>query len=657
MAPKRGRGRPKKLGVQTTTLDSFSSITAPTTPEAAAAAIAVLGEGDATRSHLKRFASRKANENLAQLIDPSVVQVDEDDEFIPEDQPEEDGYEEEGFIAAEGEATPKVKKARTTGNSKRGRKPKHKVSLDEEIRAMTPTSKLDNKRRIIRGLKDLTSARDKIERIYGLNENKLLGLAKVKEGFETSVFDFPEENIQTNSQFYVDSSPPCSKENIFDVLFSMPLKYSIIDEGEFGEMFQLRKDEIRLLISGLETPLHTGQRTEFPVLPCGKRTGFVHNVGALVTGLAWLNTVEGQDQYLAVSMSQYKEDPVDPHLKMFGREEHISCIDIYSLNPLTLEFKKMQTIVHNFGESWDLKWHEGAKGSHYLGVLGCVCQDGSVKFFGVEKNQEYQIRMFDEALISISIPQASISCFDFITPHAIVCGFQNGYVAEFDLITNLPCYYHKVHDSYIISVVTAYSNFEDVTVGTLSVDGYLSVFNPKDIRTTKCVVGRARGGNNTPIVYSPQLYSFVHSDGVNSIKAFPPRAIFATHQICLHENTVTSMAVSKLHPLLLSGSADGTLIINNLARRFLTGIKNNTTTYRYLKLWKWDYSLAKNLYRLDPNYEVYKFSVNEVSKAQVDPHGINISCVKWNETPQSGKFYAFVNNAGLLVVEKLGAAG
>lgn len=646
---------------QRKTLDAFLT-PKKTSPEESAASLAVLNAKYA-RARPKRSASKKASQAFADMIDPSVVQVDdEDDDFDPakEVEIEDDDMLEHQVTVEDSDIVEQdpnrksssPKKAKAVG--KRGRKRKNATEYDEDAKSTFPTSKLDNKRRIIRGLKDLTSARDKIERIYGLNEEKLLGLAKVKESFEVGPFNFPLENIQTDSQYYVNFDPIFSKEDVSSALALNHSQYNVIQESEFNELFAKRPSELRIVISDFETHLHTDEKLEFPTLPCGKRTGLVYNTGALVTDMAWLNTMEGDDSYLAISMSQYLDDPINPHLQLFSKEEHISCITIFRFSPNTLSFEKYHTIVHNFGETWNLKWHEGYKTESDLGLLGAVCQDGSVKFFKVEKCHSYEIRMYENASITISIPQSLISCFDFCSPTSIVCGFKNGNVAEFELGSNIPSYYYKIHDSYIISVVTAYSNYEDPVINTVSVDGYISAFNQKDVRTTKCIVGRARGGNNIPVVYCPQVYSVAHSDGVNSVKAYPPRAIFASHQICQHENTVSSLAASRRHPFLLSGSADGTLIINNLARRFLTGIKNNTNVYKYLKLWKWDYSPTEDKYWLDPNYEVFNFSVNEVSKARIDPHGVNISCVKWNEKARTGKLYAFVNNAGLLVIEELG---
>ncbi|SCU85769.1 LAME_0D02696g1_1 [Lachancea meyersii CBS 8951] len=667
----------KKAVKKVRTLDSFKTVT-PVSPEESAAALAVLNSATLTKtSRPKRNASKRASKSIGESIDPTVESADEGEEFVPDGEEADDVDDVETGNYESGvedlteqnalEATQDLEKAQTSapkkrtakraasGGAKRGRKPKKSTPVQTDIQSPTPTSKLDNKRRVIRALKDLTSARDKIERIYGLNTQKLLGLAKVKECFETGSFDFDIETIQPHSKYYVDFSSPCSQKDVTQCLTLVTSDYRVINESEMRQLFPLNEAEVPLQISELDTHIKANQSIEFPVFPCGKRKGFVFSTGGLVTDIAWLPRDDLDHLYLAVSVSNKIDEPVHEDLRCWGEQKHTSCIKIFALDPKTLVFETYQTIIHPFGETWNLKWHSGFKDENSLGLLAACCQDGSVKFMKIDRTTENEIKVYENASISVALSQTPISCFDFTSSQTIVCGFQNGYVAEFELGSNVPSYYRQVHDSYVISIVTAYSGFEDKVITTTSVDGFICVYNPLSIQTTKCSLGRVRGGNSTIASYCPPVYGVVHTDGVNSIKAFTPKAAFASHQICQHENTVSALATSKLHPFLLSGSADGTLIINNLARRFLTGIKNNASVHKFLKLWEWNYNIEEKKYRLDPNYEVFNFSVNEVSKARVNPHGVNISSVKWNETCKGGKFYAFANNAGLLVIEELGS--
>lgn len=524
-------------------------------------------------------------------------------------------------------------------------------------RGNTPGSTLEDKGRVIRALKDLSSARHKIERIYGLNQRKLLNLAKVKEGFETCVFCFPSENIQRDSPYFVDLVPPCASANVYEQLIGKRrTEKHEIDEVEFNQMFKKRSKPLQVIIGEAEISLKADQKSEFPVLSYGERTGFIHNTGALITDIAWLKQDEEHFQYLAVSLSQYLDKPSDSHLRMLEAEEHVACIEIYKLDPRTLAFTKMQTLVHTFGETWNLRWHEGCKSTRSLGSLIFVCQDGTVKILEVNATQDYSISMIERPTSCVELPKSLITCFDFLSATRIVCGFKNGFVAEFDLLDPLlPSYYRKMHDSYIISIVVAYSDFENSVVATAAVDGFFYLFDPKDIFTSRTTVTRFRGTNIIPLAYIPQLYAIVNTDGSNTLKTIAPRAAFAMHPVSSQETSIVSLGTSRLHPLCLSGGSDGNVVIDNMARRLLTGIKNSSLTHTSLRLWKWEYSKAEDKFRLNHAYEPFKSSVNEVTGIKIDPHGVNISCIKWNETCVGGQFYAFSNSAGILTIEKLGS--
>lgn len=594
----------------------------------------------ATRRKTRRAVTRKATPE-PDFKPQQDEEEEEDEEFVPEVE----DFEEE----------------KQEPDKRRKTKSSTPVEIDS-FGLKQRGSNLERKGKVVRALKDLSSTRDKIERIYGLYEHKLLQLAKVKEGFEQCLFYFPAEVIQKDSPYYVNYKPPCALDNVYDKIISPTtnkMRAHEIDVKELDQIFTKNKREHKIIINESETALQYEQSMEFPVLPNGKREGFVYNTGGLVTDMAWLSQDESEDQYLAVALSQYFERPADVHLKMFESEPHTACIEIFKLDHNTLKFKKVQTIAHSFGEVWNLKWHEGCKKDGMLGMLAFVCQSGSFKLVDVsissneEKSQS--VRFLDEASVSISMPNTTITCYDFLSPTTIICGFKNGFVAEFDLTDpGTPSFYHKMHDSYVIAICVASSELERSTVGTLSVDGYFYIFDPKDIFSSRLAVTRFRGTNIFPIVYLPQLYAFVFTDGANSLKTVVPRAAFAMHTVSLQDTTITSVGSSRLHPLILNGSSDGNVSIENVSRRVLTGIKNSSIAHCSLRLWRWEYNKHEDKYRLNHNYEVYKPSANEISGVKIDAHGVNVSCIKWNETSTAGQFYAFANSAGLLTIEKLG---
>lgn len=550
---------------------------------------------------------------------------------------------------------------------KRGRKSKS-TTKDSPVKKRKSTPKLNStprqksilvaKNRIVRQLKDLSGARDKVERLYGINSERLLPLAKIKEGFEQHLFDFPKSNIDPKSEYYVNVKPLCAKYTIgAERLASRETHYKQLDKDSLQQLFTYRKSPLDVIIGDTETSLETGKKIEFPVFQNGNRKGFVYNAGGLITDMAWLNSdsSENDKQYLAVAISQHSENPADPHLQMFDKEEHVSCIEIIEFNPETLGFVKCQTILHNFGETWNLKWHEGYHSENDLGLLTFASQDGSVKGIQIKMSEKQLILECERPSISISLVSSNITCFDFLSPELIICGFKNGYVAEFDIFdsANIPSYYHKVHDSYIISLIASYSPFETTTVASVAVDGYLHVYDTRDIFGTKCTLLRLRGNNIMPIVFSPQLSLAVFSDASNSVRCVTAKASFASHNVISKESTVISLGTARFHPMLLTGTADGKVYVENLARKILTGIKNSTAIHKSLKLWEWEYNVQTKKYRLDNTYDSTKSTSGEINKIGIHPTGTAISATKWNETKSGCKFFAFSNTAGLLTIEGL----
>lgn len=706
--PKRGRGRPRKN--KSTETEAVANQTDPDvigiSNEIAEMLKSVdMGAIDTNSSQLevagnvekaepatngkrrpKRAASKKAQDTLAQLsldalnhVNGDIEEHDDADFQLNEMEHAEDDHEDEYDVhledialeltehhdATSDDVEVPQRQAKRRGPKGQGStiKRRKKATTISRSPSTASVSTLGKKGRIVRALKDLSAARDKIERLYGLNSDKLLRLAQIKQGFQASLFDFPAENLQEDCINNVKVTLPCCKNiNLSKFENIKHTTYRTINELELGTLFAYRDDPLTVLINGMESSLPIKQRMDIPVLPNYKRFGFVHNLGGLATDMAWhASNTDDNIQYLAIALSQHCKEPLDPKLQMFNKETHVACVEVYKFVSTTLEFTKVETIVHKFGEVWDLKWHEGYsnKEKKFLGLLTFVCQDGSVKLIEVplpnSDDDDGNLIYCEEPSLSIELPFTSITCFDFTSSETIVCGFKNGFVAEFNIFdSKIPSFYERVHDSYVITIKTAFSEFENLVVSTISVDGYFNIFEPKDIFTTMTTVNRFRGSNIAPLAYSAQLYSLILTDGADSLRAVVPRASFAMHPVCSHESTIGSISTSKLHPMVLSGAADGSLFIDNLARRLLTGSKSISKSLKSLRLWKWEYSPKLDKYSLDFNYRVFSSSSTAPSKVRIDAPGVNISCIKWNESRSAGKFYAFTNNAGLLTIEHLG---
>ncbi|CCE64380.1 hypothetical protein TPHA_0H01740 [Tetrapisispora phaffii CBS 4417] len=595
----------------------------------------------------------------ASIFEEQASENDDDDDFVIDNNDNGDTNGDDiSFSEVEElvQKTPASKKRRITKNSiPTNKKPKSSINA------------MQNKNnRVVRGFKDLTSQRAKLGRLFGNNEEKLLTLAKAKEAFEGSAFSFPTENVQKGSKYYLDYKPLCSVQsdtsveeltNIFGVSKNHT-KYIQLTEPEMFEKFNYSKDKLGVIIGEVQHFLNVGDKLEFPVFNNNNRKGFVYNAGGLVTDMAWLTNenLDSSEQYLAVSISKIHKNPSDKRLMLFEKECHYSSIEIFKLHTISLKFDKVQTIIHNFGETWNLKWHEGfnevSTSNDYIGLLGFCCQEGSVKLIEINRNENLIITELESPSFSFSIPEYLITSFDFLSPTAIVCGFNSGHLAEFVLSeTDLPSYFIKVTESYIVNISVGYSKFENPVIATISIDGNMHIFDPKDIFSSKCTLNRFKGDISLPLTYLPNLYAFIYSDSGNSTKFITPKAQFPL-QISSLDANVTSFGSSRLHPFILSAGSDGIIQIDNVARKIFDSLKK-TNSHKTLRLWKWDYSKRDNLYKLNHHYEAKKMVSNEVFNCKLNPHGINITTVKWNENRAGCKFYAFANAAGFLTFEEL----
>ena len=648
--PKRRRGRPRKASAQNKNVSEEPIDFESSTYDVAASAVNALRQVEHTSGDDPDFMEEVAGNG--EEDDDDEFQIDEiieDDEEEDNDIPVEVDDEEEDYAPAKRTTTKRKYTKRGTANV--AKKPKNAV----------PRS-LKSKSRIVRFLKDLSSAKDKIARIYGMNEERLLELAKIKEGYESYLFDFPEEFLSPESEYYIPPFDINNGVNTYEKLHSrmaLNMSHELSSMEEINKVFKSRTDPIELQMGGIQSTIQTLDRMEFPIFDNYDRTGFVYNTGGLITDLAWLNSNESTTQYLAVAVSQVVDQPANPQLRIFDHSSHVSSIQIFKMTSETLALEKTQTILHNSGDVWNMQWNSAYVSPDCIGMLCFVAQDGAFKYIEIPNDTVGELSstvIYDDIKTIISMPNNSVTCYEFLNASDVLCGFKDGSIGQFDILEDVvkPSFFQKVHESYVISISNAYSKFENNVIASTSFDGFLYFFDPRDIAMTKTAVGtRSRGNNLASVSYCPQLYSFVCSDGVNVLRAVPPRALFAVHPINSMSSTIMALSTSKHHPYSLTAMSDGCVYVDNLVRRLLTGVKDPSLAHKSCRLWKWDYDLSDKTFILNHNYETFKSVANETSKTRIDPHGIAVSCIKWNESQKCGKFYAFGNTAGLLTVEKL----
>jgi len=511
-----------------------------------------------------------------------------------------------------------------SGNKKARAKTKKTIKSSTS----TPRPRHDAPKKDIRNAKNLTNIREKLFRIFGTNSEKMLEVVKLREDWEDYMFDFPDDKLQEYiTPIIIKNVPKMKCISLTKAQFDkkLPLKRSI--------NFSYNTNTVETLEAGNISSTDRGQ---------------VLNTGGLITDLAWLpHGSESLEQILAVAISDITDTTLAPEFSLLGNKSYRSGILIYSLDTQTLSLKLIKALVHEWGNCWDLQWkrHEG------IGLLSAVFNDGKVRLLRIEHDDENDVDYSEitEPSFEYGLPDMKLSSYDWIDD-TIICGTEKGYVASFALCDPIPSYAYPLHSGYIFSIKAAKSKYDEDMVYTSSSDGYSALFSTVDIRKSRNIPPRNRSVSKT-VIYSPQLYSFIQLEGPYSTKLMPIRALFVVTPVTKHDGSTESMATSNVHPMLLSGGADGTIKLTNLARRVLNGQRHSLPAHKVVTLWELQYGKQEDRYRLVDSYEVETLNAQEsVSTVNIYPSGVAINAVKWNENVNAGKWYAASSTSGLLIV-------
>jgi len=227
---------------------------------------------------------------------------------------------------------------------------------------------------------------------------------------------------------------------------------------------------------------------------------------------------------------------------------------------------------------------------------------------------------YDVAPFESKPTDAMCTCVDWLSPTDIAVGCSNGYVAiwkifpseaatkpptlspvstgldsdistsrQRDLTTGsvgpYPYFYTFLHSTYILAICSAYPTHPHL-ITTSSVTGYLRL---TDIRSPKSDYVVSQRSHWTPnnISYCAALSSFVTYEDGGLLKLYPIRRFWTSVGFAKGDSEALCVAVGRLHPTVLVGFADGTLLAINPFRRFI-----NTRVKAMLqqKVWKHEWA-------------------------------------------------------------------
>ncbi|KLT42280.1 hypothetical protein CC85DRAFT_285684 [Cutaneotrichosporon oleaginosum] len=371
-------------------------------------------------------------------------------------------------------------------------------------------------------------------------------------------------------------------------------------------------------------------------------TGFVFNAGGPVWGLDWcpyperLAAERGWPLYLAVSTL-----PQDAAIGSRCAPETPGAIQIWSV-PAAGDSTPTCEVVLCFegGPATEVKWmplgawDEPDTASPKLGIVAAVQLDGNVGFYSVPEPQALRAEVGAEgpiyiqttALLKISVPDASVTCTDWLSGSRLVTGLSNGTIAVWEVdLTNpeppLPSSITTIGLGPVRSLAAGRvppttSNGEydytgdSVYVVSATWEGTISLTDLRDPAGT-LEVNRSR----LPVMavaWSSQAATPLYADVDYMITASQLRNDGpSTHLMAPHRGPVWSIATSDYHLMVASAASDGALILSSFAlgfyRRKLAGLL-------YYRLYELDWDEVSGEYRMVDDFKPETSGIEEAIK-------------------------------------------
>lgn len=407
----------------------------------------------------------------------------------------------------------------------------------------------------------------------------------------------------------------------------------------------------------------------------------VLNAGSHITSVQWATGHEQEVQYLAVgTLDKFGEPSPEnisaPEISTFSATGYPSSIQIYQVSP-NLETRLFCTISSDYGSPLCFRWRPCFKShregdtdeSSSLGILAACFQDGKVRVFGVAGESSHDGSplhyRITKPLREYSFKEDNITCVTWRTPDIIAVGTADGFIAEFDLSDTsedtklIPSFYLPFHTSIIVSIASGFPDNEEFLF-TSATDGFTRLVDVRDVRRSKTISTRYKS-YSTCNAYAYHLCSFLSLEDSFTCKLAPIRrlnTVQAGTSVTKHEGTVMAIGSSFLHPLVLSGAADGTLRIGNIVRRTMVSKRQTNTLYKQGILWQFECSEKageERVYRFVDVLKSAPIPKQALNERQVlFPAGSVVTDVDWNPNFNSGSIYAAGLSCGLIRLEKLG---
>ncbi|KAF2727673.1 hypothetical protein EJ04DRAFT_505324 [Polyplosphaeria fusca] len=391
---------------------------------------------------------------------------------------------------------------------------------------------------------------------------------------------------------------------------------SLARETGEGYLANSGSTDINMLMGAFATPrmytLKQGQHlsTALPFLNRENRHGWMLYLGTGIQDAQWAPHEHERTQYLAVAVEQkrmtghqnklleYSKAPAFNPTKQFP-----ASIQIWALEPTPtclpsdrIPPRLAYVICAEWGAPEQFRWcpfvpDESVQDMDtiYLGLLAGIWSDGRVRILDIyfenskTANPETKFVQYTHAAFEISFRDTVPTCLQWLSATTLAVTTASGTIAYWTLSHssafapsshpagnpyNPPPRFHRVvADTYIITLQSGFpSQPHVVSIGTAS--GLSILIDLRDPSADTCLSPRGRVFNTTQ-AWHEHTQSFVHPDEYHLLRHNPLRRFYMNFNTMRLESQIVRCATSPVHPGILVGGADGTVIASNPFMRFL----------------------------------------------------------------------------------------
>ncbi|KAF2761268.1 hypothetical protein EJ05DRAFT_257978 [Pseudovirgaria hyperparasitica] len=331
------------------------------------------------------------------------------------------------------------------------------------------------------------------------------------------------------------------------------------------------------------------------------KNGWLLNVGRRIQGIEWIPNRNSGTQYLCISMlrQQIARPPPGVNTTSAFRpgESHKDTFELWAFDipptngpntpVLRPEPRLAMTICTDWGYLKEFKWcpclkHKSRKSQDdpkttKFGLLAGIWSDGALRVLDLSscvEAAEPQYLHISRAAFEVRIPGSVCTSLTWLSSNVIAASGADGTVSIWDISQVLRCeapqtpkpfFYELIHDTYILSISSAYPSHPHL-VTTTSMDGFFYLFDIRSPKIDKSWPPRSRIGPPTT-VWSDHCQGWLSPDDHCLVKLFSMRRVFSYVAVGRGDGIVGCLATSPVHLSALMGTHSGHVHVTNPERK------------------------------------------------------------------------------------------